>query len=105
VSIQLNDDNDFLPTILSFSYSTSSILAIITDTITQKERKLILACSIPDTMGEANVVASQWRLVERGRIVLFTQGKYEGRLAMIAEIIDHKRVRLDSLMLRIGEDL
>lgn len=48
-------------------------------------------------MGEANVVASQWRLVERGRVVLFTQGKYEGRLATVAEIIDHKRVCLDFL--------
>jgi len=50
-------------------------------------------------MGEANVVASQWRLVERGRVVLFTQGKYEGRLAVVAEIIDHKRVCPDLSML------
>jgi large subunit ribosomal protein L14e len=45
-------------------------------------------------MGEAHVTASQWRLVEVGRVVLFTSGKYEGRLAAIAEIIDHKRVRI-----------
>lgn len=43
-------------------------------------------------MGDATIKASQWRLVERGRVVLFTAGKYEGRLAAIAEIIDHKRV-------------
>lgn len=43
-------------------------------------------------MGEATVKASSWRMVERGRVVLFTTGKYEGKLAAIAEIIDHKRV-------------
>jgi large subunit ribosomal protein L14e len=41
----------------------------------------------------ANITASQWRNVEKGRVVLFTTGKYEGRLACISEIIDHKRVR------------
>jgi len=43
-------------------------------------------------MGDATVKASQWRLVERGRVVLFTSGKYEGRLAAIVSIHDHKRV-------------
>jgi ribosomal protein L14E/L6E/L27E len=37
-------------------------------------------------------VASQWRLVEVGRVVLFVSGPFAGRLAAIAEIIDHKRV-------------
>lgn len=45
-------------------------------------------------MGEVNVTASQWRLVEVGRVVLFVSGPYAGKLAAIAEIIDHKRVRV-----------
>ena len=28
-----------------------------------------------------------------GRVVLFNEGVYEGRLATVVEIIDHKRVR------------
>jgi len=43
-------------------------------------------------MAEIEIVASQWRFVEVGRVVLFTHGKYTGRLAVIVEIIDHKRV-------------
>ena len=42
-----------------------------------------------------NIVASQWRLVEVGRVVLFTHGQYTGQLAVIVEIIDHKRVCSD----------
>ena len=41
---------------------------------------------------EIEIKASQWRLVEVGRVVLFTHGQYTGRLATIVEIIDHKRV-------------
>lgn len=46
-------------------------------------------------MGEAeiDVKASQWRMVEVGRVVLFNNGPHTGRLATIVEIIDHKRVR------------
>lgn len=44
-------------------------------------------------MGDVEVKASQWRLVEVGRVVLFSSGVYAGRLAAIVEIIDHKRVR------------
>lgn len=44
-------------------------------------------------MAEIKIETSQWRLVEVGRVVLFTHGEYTGRLAAIAEIIDHKRVR------------
>jgi len=44
-------------------------------------------------MGDAEVSSSQWRLVEVGRIVVFKDGEYNGRLAAIVEIIDHKRVR------------
>lgn len=42
-------------------------------------------------MAQIEVNASQWRLVEVGRVVLFTHEKYVGRLAVIVEIIDHKR--------------
>jgi large subunit ribosomal protein L14e len=45
-------------------------------------------------MGDADIKASQWRLVEVGRIVLVARGPHEGRLAAIVEIIDHKRVRI-----------
>ncbi|KAL9101197.1 MAG: hypothetical protein Q9163_003515 [Psora crenata] len=46
-------------------------------------------------MAEIEIKASQWRLVEVGRIVLFTHGPNAGRLAVIVEIIDHKRVLID----------
>lgn len=39
-----------------------------------------------------DVIASQWKYVEVGRVVLFLKGPFAGRLATIAEIIDHKRV-------------
>lgn len=44
-------------------------------------------------MGDADITTSAWRQVEVGRVVLFNEGKFEGRLATIVEIIDHKRVR------------
>jgi large subunit ribosomal protein L14e len=44
-------------------------------------------------MGEPDIQTSNWRHVEVGRVVLFSSGVYEGRLAAIVEIIDHKRVR------------
>ncbi len=43
-------------------------------------------------MGEASVTASNWRLVEVGRVAMFAKGPYIGRLAAIVQIIDHKRV-------------
>ncbi|KAM3075882.1 hypothetical protein ACMFMG_006601 [Clarireedia jacksonii] len=46
-------------------------------------------------MGDADIKASQWRLVEVGRIVLVARGPHEGRLAAIVEIIDHKRALID----------
>ncbi|KAI9716801.1 MAG: hypothetical protein M1812_005141 [Candelaria pacifica] len=46
-------------------------------------------------MGDAEIKASQWRLVEVGRVVLFTGGPFKDRLATIVEIIDHKRVLVD----------
>jgi hypothetical protein len=45
-----------------------------------------------DNMGSVDVTASQWRMVETGRVVLFTSGEHQGKLAVVAEIIDHKRV-------------
>ncbi|KAF1916902.1 ribosomal protein L14-domain-containing protein [Ampelomyces quisqualis] len=48
-----------------------------------------------DEMGDANITTSAWRLVEVGRVVLFNEGQYEGRLATVVEIIDHKRVLVD----------
>jgi hypothetical protein len=44
-------------------------------------------------MAEIDITAAKWRLVEVGRVVLFQQGEFKGRLAAIVEIIDHKRVR------------
>lgn len=44
-------------------------------------------------MAETTIVASNWRSVEVGRIVLIQgEGASAGRLAAIVEIIDHKRV-------------
>ena len=36
-------------------------------------------------MAEIEVNASQWRVVEVGRVILFTHGIYIGRLAVIVE--------------------
>lgn len=44
-------------------------------------------------MGDINIVATEWRTVEVGRVVLIQEGPDAGRLAAIVEIIDHKRVR------------
>lgn len=41
---------------------------------------------------ESTVKASQWRLVEVGRVLLITKGASSGKLAVIVEIIDQKRV-------------
>jgi large subunit ribosomal protein L14e len=43
-------------------------------------------------MGDVEIKASSWRLVEVGRIVLIHGGPSDGKLATIVEIIDHKRV-------------
>ena len=44
-------------------------------------------------MGDADITASQWRLVEVGRVVLIHGGPEDGKLAAIVEIIEYKRVR------------
>ncbi|TFB00729.1 60S ribosomal protein L14-A [Trichoderma ghanense] len=47
-------------------------------------------------MGEASIEGSNWRLVEVGRVVLINgDHPYNGRLAAIVEIIDHKRVLVE----------
>lgn len=38
-----------------------------------------------------------WKLVEVGRIVFVRSGTHEGKLATIVEIIDQKRVRLETV--------
>lgn len=43
-------------------------------------------------MGDVDVTASQWRMVEVGRVVLFSRGIHAGKLATVVEIVDHKRV-------------
>jgi large subunit ribosomal protein L14e len=43
-------------------------------------------------MGDAEIKATTWRLVEVGRIALIHGGPSDGKLAAIVEIIDHKRV-------------
>jgi len=47
-------------------------------------------------MGDSEVVASRLRTVTVGRVVVFSApSKYEGRIAVIVEIIDPKRVLVD----------
>ncbi|AET38173.1 60S ribosomal protein eL14 Ecym_2443 [Eremothecium cymbalariae DBVPG len=44
---------------------------------------------------DSSVKASNWRLVEVGRVVLVKKGPSSGKLAAIVEIIDNKRVLID----------
>jgi large subunit ribosomal protein L14e len=43
-------------------------------------------------MAQIDIKAVSWKLVEVGRVVLIRRGPYTGKLAVIVEIIDHKRV-------------
>jgi large subunit ribosomal protein L14e len=43
-----------------------------------------------------DIKSTSWKLVEVGRVVLIRRGPYTGKLATIVEIIDHKRVCLES---------
>ncbi|KAG8528741.1 uncharacterized protein KY384_006428 [Bacidia gigantensis] len=54
-------------------------------------------------MADINISASKWRLIEVGRVVLFTNGPNNGRLAVIVQIIDHKRVLVDGPSHKFGE--
>ncbi|KAF2851026.1 hypothetical protein T440DRAFT_489452 [Plenodomus tracheiphilus IPT5] len=80
--------------IVSFPYGGSKFDTRTTfnDVVRELLEKLI---SQTDEMGDADITTSAWRLVEVGRVVLFNEGQYEGRLAAIVEIIDHKRVLID----------
>lgn len=44
-------------------------------------------------MASIDIKTSEWKLVEVGRVVLIRSGQYTGKLAVIVEIIDHRRVR------------
>jgi len=44
----------------------------------------------------AEIVSSQWRQVEIGRVVLLHDGPNTGSLAAVVEIIDHKRILIDA---------
>nr|POE59147.1 60s ribosomal protein l14-a [Quercus suber] len=46
-------------------------------------------------MGDAEVTASNWRLVEVGRVGIFAKGQFEGKIVAIVQIIDHKRVLVE----------
>lgn len=43
-------------------------------------------------MSDIDVKPAGWKQVEVGRVVNIREGRYEGRLAAIVEIIDHRRV-------------
>ncbi|KAF2173120.1 hypothetical protein M409DRAFT_62720 [Zasmidium cellare ATCC 36951] len=43
----------------------------------------------------AEVTASNWRSVEVGRVAFFSKGPFQGRVAAIVQIIDHKRVLVE----------
>lgn len=44
-------------------------------------------------MADIDVKLASWKLVEVGRVVLIRRGPYDGKLAVVVEIIDHRRVR------------
>jgi hypothetical protein len=44
-------------------------------------------------MANIDIKATSWKLVEVGRVLLIRKGPCTGKLAVIVEIIDHKRVR------------
>lgn len=44
-------------------------------------------------MADIDVKIAQWKLVEVGRVVLIRRGPFTGKLAVIVEIVDHRRVR------------
>ncbi|KAL4884011.1 ribosomal protein L14-domain-containing protein [Aspergillus karnatakaensis] len=46
-------------------------------------------------MADIDVKLAQWKLVEVGRVLLIRSGPFTGKLAVIVEIVDHKRVLVD----------
>eukprot|EP01062_Namystynia_karyoxenos_P040644 TRINITY_DN2961_c0_g1_i5.p2 TRINITY_DN2961_c0_g1~~TRINITY_DN2961_c0_g1_i5.p2 ORF type:complete len:200 (+),score=95.87 TRINITY_DN2961_c0_g1_i5:82-600(+) len=37
-------------------------------------------------------MTNQWRFIEVGRVVLFTKGKFAGKLAVVVDVVDHNRI-------------
>ncbi|KAF2131163.1 hypothetical protein P153DRAFT_337488 [Dothidotthia symphoricarpi CBS 119687] len=87
------------PEVVPFPYKRGSFdtLTGFNDTVREKLETLYRNYGLAhtDEMGDADITTSNWRLVEVGRVVLFNEGQYEGRLATVVEIIDHKRVLVD----------
>ena len=52
-------------------------------------------------MVDIDVKSTTWKEVEVGRVVIFLDGPFKGRLAAIVEIIDHKRVCILILVWRM----
>ncbi|KAF3768650.1 60S ribosomal protein L14-A-like protein [Cryphonectria parasitica EP155] len=46
-------------------------------------------------MGDISIIATEWRTVQVGRVVVLQSGAEAGRLAAIVEIVDHKRALVD----------
>lgn len=44
-------------------------------------------------MASIDIKASSWKYVEVGRVALLRTGPYAGKLAVIVQIVDHRRVR------------
>lgn len=44
-------------------------------------------------MADIDVKLASWKLVEIGRVVLIRRGPYDGKLAVVVEVVDHRRVR------------
>jgi large subunit ribosomal protein L14e len=43
-------------------------------------------------MANIDIKATAWKHVEVGRVILIRKGPHTGKLAVIVEIIDHRRV-------------
>lgn len=52
-------------------------------------------------MADIDLKLAQWKLVEVGRVVLIRSGPYTGKLAVIVQIVDHKRVRFSQVFWKI----
>ncbi|KZZ93614.1 60S ribosomal protein L14-B [Ascosphaera apis ARSEF 7405] len=46
-------------------------------------------------MASIDIKASSWKYVEVGRVALLRTGPYAGKLAVIVQIVDHRRVLVD----------
>ena len=43
-------------------------------------------------MADIELKLASWKLVEVGRVLLIRSGPYTGKLAVVVQIIDHRRV-------------